>query len=149
MASANLLLVRSIYDDWERGDFGSAEWAHPDIEFVIVGGPDPGTWTGVAGMARGWFDFLNAWEDFHVLADGYQELDTERVLVPIHRSGHGRTSGLDVQEMGSRAADLFQLDAGKVVRLVHYWDRDHALADLGLAPEPHTAESAADTADSA
>jgi ketosteroid isomerase-like protein len=133
--SANLDLVRSIYADWERGDFGSAEWARSDIEFAIVGGPDPGAWTGVAGMAEGWSGFLNAWEDFHVLADDYRELDAERVLVCIHRSGHGRTSGLGVEQMGSKAADLFHIGAGKVIRLVHYWDREQALADLGLAPE--------------
>jgi ketosteroid isomerase-like protein len=141
MTSENLDVVRSIYDDWERGEFGSTAWAHPDIEFVIVGGPDPGTWTGVAGMGRAWFDFLNAWEEFHVLADAYRELDAERVLVPIHRSGQGRTSGLDVEEMGSLAADLFHLDAGKVIRLVHYWDRERALADLGLAPEEGASDS--------
>src|SRR5271166_7176768 len=91
--------------DWERGDFSSAPSAHFTIQFVIVGGPDPGYWTGIVGMAEGWHDFLNAWAEFRVAADEYRELDPGRVLVLIHRSGHGRTSGLGVEPMGSEAAD--------------------------------------------
>jgi ketosteroid isomerase-like protein len=37
--------------------------------------------------------------------------------------------------MRDRAANLFHMRGGRVTRLALYWDREHALADLGLAPE--------------
>ena len=130
--SANLDLVRSIYADWERGDFSSAEWADPDIEYVFAGGPEPGSRTGLTGMAEGWREWLSAWEDYRVEADEYRELDEERVLVLSHYSGRGKTSGLEVGQMRTDGATLFHVRDGKVMRFVGYWDRDRALADLGL-----------------
>ena len=85
--SENLDVVRSIYADWERGDFSSAEWAHPAIEYVHADGPAPGTWTGLAGLAEGWRGFVSAWGELRLAADDYQELDGERVLVLNHYSG--------------------------------------------------------------
>ena len=110
MASANLHLVRSIYAAWERGDFSSVDWAHPEIEFVVVDGPSPGSWAGVAGMADAWRDFLGAWEEWHVGAvDEYRELDGERVFVPAHFSARGKASGLEVGQVGGKGAALFHL----------------------------------------
>ncbi|MCW3029889.1 MAG: hypothetical protein JWM66_22 [Solirubrobacterales bacterium] len=137
----HLDLLRSIYAEWEHGDFSSARWAHPAIEFVIVGGPDPGTWTGVDAMAEGWFRFLQAWDDFHVEPEEYRPLDRARTLVLIRRSGRGRTSGLEVDEMHSEAADLFDVADGKVIRLVHYWERARALADLSIEAQDMAQEN--------
>jgi ketosteroid isomerase-like protein len=131
--SANLDLVRSIYGDWERGDFGhAAEWADPEIKYVQVGGLAPGTWTGLAGMAEATHELLSAWEDFRAEAEEYRELDGERVLVLIHHRGRGKTSGLEIEGLRTQAATLWHIRDGKVMQLVAYWDRDRALADLGL-----------------
>jgi ketosteroid isomerase-like protein len=131
--SENLDLVRSIYADWERGDFDSAEWAHPEIEYVGADGPAPGSWRGLAGMAESYGEWLSAWEDFRIEAEDYREIDDERVLAFAVFSARGKASGVDVSEMRAKGAALFEFRDGKVTRLVTYWDRDRALADLGLA----------------
>jgi ketosteroid isomerase-like protein len=130
--STNLNLVRSIYAAWERGDFTHLEWADPQIEYVIIGGPVSGAWTGLEGMAVGWRGWLDAWADYRTEAERYRELDDERVLVLTHDSGRGKASRLELGEMGPHAAALFHVRQGKVTRLVVYFDRDRALADLGL-----------------
>jgi ketosteroid isomerase-like protein len=135
MGSANVELVRSIYADWECGDRSSVEWAHPEIELVIVDGPSPASWTRLAGMAEAARDFVSAWEDLRTEAEEYRELDDEQVLVLDHRSGRGKTSGLELSQIRTQGAHLFRIRDGKVTRLVRYMDRDRALADLGLAPE--------------
>jgi ketosteroid isomerase-like protein len=134
--SANFDLVRSIYEAWERGDYRSADWAHPEIEFVIADGPSPGSWTGRTGMAEAWGGVLSAWEDYRHYAAEYRELDEERVLVLTQASaGRGKTSGLELSQMTAKGANVFHIRDGKVTRLVLYFEGDHALADLGLVPE--------------
>jgi SnoaL-like protein len=96
VSSANLDLVRSIYAAWERGDFSSADWAHPEIKFVFAGeGPHPGVWTGHAGMAEGFRNVLSVWKGFRVEAEEFRALDGERILVLTRRSGRAKTSGLE------------------------------------------------------
>lgn len=136
--SANLELVRSIFAAWGRGDFGSVEWAHPDIEFVLADGPAPRTWMGLDGMSEGWGEFLGAWEDWRGEAEAYRTVDEGRVLVLIIGSGRGKASGLDATRLQSKGASLFHIVDGRVWRLVVYFNRHDALADLGLAPEGET-----------
>jgi len=128
--SANLELVRSIYAAWESGDFSSADWADAQIEYVVVDGPDPGTWSGLAGMAQVNRDFLSAWTEWRIEAEEFVELDDGRVLVLTRRGGRGKKSGLHFREP---AANLLCIRDGRVYRVVFYWHRDRALQDLGIA----------------
>jgi ketosteroid isomerase-like protein len=134
--SENLDLVRSIYAAWERGDFRSAEWADPEIEFVLADGPEPSIRKGLAEMAEGFRSSLSAWEEFRAEVEEFRELDDGCVLVLLRASsGRGKTSGLDIGQMRTRGANLFHISGSKVTKLVIYLERDHALTDLGLAPD--------------
>jgi ketosteroid isomerase-like protein len=136
--SANLDLVRSIYADWERGDFTKAEWAHPDIEWVFADGPTPEQSTGLVGTAAAFREWAALWQDFRIHADEFIELNADSVLALVHFSGRGKMSGVEIGELASRTAAVFYLRGGEVARYVVYWDRDHARADLGLAREGNT-----------
>ena len=84
------------------------------------------------GMAEGFLNTLTAWKDVTATADEYRELDDRRVLALDRRSARGKTSGLELEELRTEGATLWHVHDGKVVKLVLYWDRERALADLGL-----------------
>ena len=130
-----------MYAAWERGDFSSVEWADPEIEFVLADGPTPGTWMGVDRMGVAWGEFLSPWDELRAEAEEYRELDDERVLVLTQNSGRGKTSGVDIGQLQTRGANLFHVREGKVTKLVAYFDRERAYADLGLSPEGRSARS--------
>jgi ketosteroid isomerase-like protein len=133
--SANLDFVRSLYPAWERGDFSRTDWADPQIEYVHADGPDPGSWQGLTGMAKGFRSVLGAWQDVRIEADAYRQLDEEHVLVLVKRRARGKLSGIEIAGGQTDGAHLLRIQDGKVVKLANYFDRDRALADLGLAAE--------------
>ncbi len=122
--------MRSIYAEWERGEFSSVEWADPAIEFVRAG-EGRATIRGLAGMAEAWGDWLHAWQGFRAGAEEYRDLGGS-VLVLNFFSGVGKTSGLEVGQVQTRGASVFHIREGKVTKLAIYADRSQALADLGL-----------------
>lgn len=142
VTAANVELARSIFAAWEDGDYrDSAKWMHPGVEVIFPDGPSPGTWRGLAGLAEGWRDFLSAWDEYRVEVEEFRELDDERVLVLTRRSGRGKTSGIELGQIGSSGAGLMHIREGLVTRAVFYFDREHALVDLGLTPEAGSAQS--------
>jgi ketosteroid isomerase-like protein len=134
VASANLDLVRSIYALWERGDFTSVGWAHPELEYVVADGQAPASWTGVSRWVQDMNDWLGAWDSYRVTMDECREIDGERVLAFHSRRGRGKTSGFDLAATTEKGANVFHCRDGNVKRLVSYSDPERALADLGLAP---------------
>jgi ketosteroid isomerase-like protein len=141
MASSNLDLVRSIYADWERGDFSRADWADPEIEYVIADGPSPSSRRGIAAMGAAWRDVLSPWRDYRAVGEVYRELADGRMLTLTAFSARGRTSNIEVRQVLARGASVMQIYDGKVTKLVVYFNRDRALADLGLEEQGTAEES--------
>jgi ketosteroid isomerase-like protein len=131
--SSNLDLIRGIFAEWERGDWNSADWADPEIDFVMHGGLNSGEWKGIREMTETWIGTLRAWDDLRAIPEEFRELDDGRILVFLRNEGRGKGSGIDVGEISAKSANVFTVGDGKVIRLELYWDRDDAVADLGLA----------------
>ena len=133
--SANLDLVRSIFADWERGDFSRTDWADPEIEFTFLpgGGLSPVTANGRTEMGKTARATLAPWTELRVVAEEYRELDSERVLVLDKSRGRGKASGVEIEQFQPSSAHVFHVRDGRVTRLVVYdVDRARAFADLGL-----------------
>ena len=128
--SENLDLVRSIYADWERGDFSSSDWADPSIGFVYAGGPEPATWSGLTAMGERWREWLRDWVGFRAKALEYIVVDDSRVLAIVRNTGRGKVSGVALEQQS--VGNLFEIGDGKVTRLVVYLDFALARSDLGL-----------------
>jgi ketosteroid isomerase-like protein len=133
MSQENVELLRSMLAPWERGDYSSTEGLHPDLEYVVADGPEPGGGKGLAGLARAWGAWVSAWTDLRIEVDEYRELDDGGVLVLARKCGRGKQSGLEIEEMHAKGAVICHFRDGMVTRMVLYYDRACAFADLGLS----------------
>jgi ketosteroid isomerase-like protein len=131
--SENLDLVRSIYADWERGDFSSMDWAHPEIEYVVVDFIEPARRVGREATAAAILAIYGDWEEPRIEADEIRLLADGRILVLNHLAARGKASGIDVSSMQRNGAAILSLRDGMVMRYLSYFDRAKAFADLGLA----------------
>ena len=108
---------------------------------MFADGPDPGTWHGHAGLADAFREWLSAFAGFRLQASEFRELDDERVLTLSFAGGRGKESGLDLRQAEATTAHLFHIRGRRVTKLVVYFDRERAFADLGLPSEAGSSDS--------
>jgi hypothetical protein len=127
----NVDLLRKLYNCLERGDFATAEFFDPDIEFVRYGGDAaglPGEFHGIDAMWATMVEWLQGWENYRVTATRFVDFG-DRVLVFDRQTARGKHSGLAYdRELGQ----IFDVRAGKIVRWESYWDVADAVRAVGL-----------------
>jgi ketosteroid isomerase-like protein len=134
--SENLDLVRSIYADWERGDFSlvdrESEWRdvfEPDFEWHTRDDlPDAGVRKGYEGTVRLRDEWVEAFDDMHVDLDelidaGDHVIAVTRLCGCLRGSGHE----LDVQE-----TQVWKMRHGRATEVRAYLTRSEALKAVGL-----------------
>jgi ketosteroid isomerase-like protein len=114
-------LVRRTFEAFNRGDFEAvARAAHPDIEFIRIGGQSPVR--GVAAL-REWME-PDAFED-----QRFEPLDFRvngnKVLVRQHFTGRGAGSGM---ELDFTTFAVFTVDDGLLTRMEGFLPHEEANA---------------------
>jgi ketosteroid isomerase-like protein len=134
VSQENVEIVRGLYDRWSDGDFSTREPFDGNVDFARIGGEivsgpgGPGRWHGRDEMWRANVEWLRLWEEFHIEAEDFIEVD-DQVVVLSHQTARGRLSGTPVEKDG---ADVFTLRDGRIVRWESYSDRQDALKAVGF-----------------
>ena len=135
MSEENVILIRGVYDAFNRGDF---EWiierSTPDIEFntrADIPGL-PRNIQGKEGLRQLFTEFFDEpWEGrASVDVDDIHELGDDRVLALVTFRGRGRASGVDVE---TRYAHIFTLKNGVNTHIEGYSSWKKAKEAAGLS----------------
>ena len=124
---SNAELVRSLFDDFNRGDF---ETAFSKIDDDVDWGEPPdmpdtgGAYRGHDGLVEGFGRFMRAWESISVDLDDVLERG-DRVVVQTHWRGRSKGTGIEVDQF---IAQVYELQDGRVTRVRQFRTMEEALA---------------------
>jgi ketosteroid isomerase-like protein len=128
VASANVELVRSIYEDWLRGDLAIDRF-DPEIS-MIESDALPGGGASAHGLdaVRHYIEsFATYWDEIRIEPQEYLEVGPQ-VVVVARLVGRGRKSGVEVSRVW---AYVWTLRENKALRMEGYASRDEALQAAG------------------
>jgi ketosteroid isomerase-like protein len=129
MSQENIEVIQRGYEHFEAS--GEPIWDDfaETLEIRDHQSPDQSYYVGHAGWRRWIDDWSAAWTEWSVEVEDIVEAG-DAVLVLIHHTAHGSSSGLDLD---SHDGILYGFRDGKVVTLDYYTGREKALEAAGVA----------------
>ncbi len=131
MSRENVEALRSVYDEWGKGNFqAGTDLFDPQIAFIIRPEfPEAGTYLGPAGMVKYMRGFLLAWTGLTITAEEFIEAG-DSVVVAVAQRGVGQESGTRVE---LRYFQIWTFRGGAAIRFENVGDRAEALEAVGLS----------------
>jgi uncharacterized protein len=124
--SDNVQIVKDGFAAMARGDLdGVLAGLHPRIVWHPSDDfPEAGPFVGFDGIRALFALIFESFEEFMLEPERFIELG-DTVVVPVHQSGRGKSSGASVD---NRYVLVFELSEGKSFRVTTYRELDEALA---------------------
>jgi ketosteroid isomerase-like protein len=124
MSQENVDVIRRGFEHYAAT--GDQLWENYSDAVVVRDeeSPDQSEYRGLDGVRRWIDDWSSAWDEWHIELEEIVDAG-DAVLVLIHHTGRGHSSGL---ELDSHDGMLFTLEDGKVVGLDYFHDRERAVA---------------------
>ena len=128
MSAENVEVVRSLYEDWLRGDMGF-DRLDPEISMVESDAlPGAVSARGIDAVKRYIESFAKYWEEVRFEPEEFIDAG-DSVVVVARLVGRGKRSGIEVTH---RWAYVWTVRGDKALSMVGYADRAEALKVVGL-----------------
>jgi ketosteroid isomerase-like protein len=123
-------LLRTLFADWERGDFAQGPGLFTDdLRFSATQPEGQIEARGPAGLAEFMQRFLVDWKGYRVELHELEDLGEDRWLVTATQHGAGKTSGL---RLTAPVHIAIRMREGRIAQLEFFLQaREDALAALG------------------
>jgi ketosteroid isomerase-like protein len=132
MSLENVELVRQGFEAFNSGDIDRIlSFTGPDLEIEVPPGlsAEPDTYRGDAGVRRYFQSFDEAMGEVHFQAERFWDA-AEAVVVDVRVTARGKQTAILVEQ---RAAQLWTIRGGRVIRIRAYASLSEALETIGLA----------------
>jgi ketosteroid isomerase-like protein len=130
MSQDNVEAIRRGYEHFRATGEPIWEDMAETLEVRDHQSPDQGEYFGHAGWRRWIEDWSAAWNDWNVEVEEILDAGDDSVLVLIHHTARGHSSGLDLD---SHDGILYGFRDGKIVKVDYYTGRERALDAAGLS----------------